>query len=58
MRISIVVFSLAFLFVAVPARQAEALVGFYRQYHRSHTTKQCPTNYNWDAKEAKCRRIS
>jgi hypothetical protein len=58
MRISIVVFSVALLFVAVPARQAEALAGYYRQYHRTYASKQYPTKYNWDAKLAKCRRTN
>jgi hypothetical protein len=56
MRILILILCLSTLFAGMPARKADALAGYYRQFHKKTTPKQCPTNYRWDAHAALCRR--
>jgi hypothetical protein len=49
---------LAILGVGLPAWKADALTGYYRQFHRAAPPKKCPTGYRSDAHNGICRRIA
>jgi hypothetical protein len=58
MRIFMMIVCWTILFTGAPAWKADALVGYYRQFHRSPPPKKCPNGFRWDPHTSVCRRIA